>query len=186
MPRPKVNVRVSYDKAPVAKGVKCNYCSESDCYFIDIDELRDKMLVRDVFMERSFFDRNGDKYYFSNLHIKKSNNGVTIEAVFEKQGCDEFIIIDELNNVIANVETVDFEIVDNDGTFFRNHDCSKFNINWIPKRDFLKAAFMRGVYVVKDGKRRYFSRFHVDRDKKGVVSVKFDVDDNNVMIQNRG
>lgn len=186
MPRPKVNVHVSYSKAPVAQGVRCNYCHESDCYFINIEELRDKMLVRDVFMERSFFDRNGDKYYFSNLHIKKSSKDITIEAVFEKQDCDKFIRIDELDNIIANVQTTDFEIVDNDGDLFPNSNCSQFNINWMPKIDFLRNAFMRGVYVVKDGNRRYFSRFHMDKDIEGAVTVMFDVDDDNVMIKNRG
>ena len=39
MPRPKVNVYVSHDRAPVVKGAKCDYCPEADCYFIDVDEL---------------------------------------------------------------------------------------------------------------------------------------------------
>ena len=186
MPRPKVNIYVSYDKAPVVKDAKCDYCQEADCYFIDVDELREKMLVSNVFMERAFFDRQGEKYSFSNLHVKKERKGITIEAVFEKDGCDEFIIIDELDNVIADVETTDFEITENHGYFFRNCDCSQFCINRIPSKNFLKSAFMRGVYVVKRGKRRYFSRLHVDKDKERSVTVMFDVDDDNALIRKRG
>lgn len=186
MPRPKVNVYVSHDRAPVVKGAKCDYCPEADCYFIDVDELREKMLVSSVFMERAFFDRQGDKYSFSNLHVKKDRNGVTIEAVFEKDGCDEFIIIDELDNVIANVETTDFEIIENGGDFLSNCNCSQLCINRIPSKDILKDAFMRGVYVKKEGKRRYFSRLHVDKDKERSVTVIFDVDDDNALIRKRG
>lgn len=186
MPRSKVNVYTSYAKSPVVKGAKCNYCAEADCYFIDIDELREKMLVGNVFMERAYFDRQGEKYSFSNLHVKKGRKGITIETVFEKDGCDEFITIDELDNVIANVETTDFEILDIEGDYYRNYKCSQFCINRIPIKDFLKDAYMRGVYVVKDGKRRYFSRFHLDKDEECNVSVIFDVDDDNVMIRKRG
>ena len=186
MPRPKVNVYVSHDRAPVVKGAKCDYCPEADCYFIDVDELREKMRVSSVFMERAFFDRQGEKYSFSNPHVKKGRKGITMEAVFEKDGCDEFIIIDELDNVIANVETTDFEIIENRGDFLSNCDCSQLCINRVPRKDFLKDAFMRGVYVKKEGKRRYFSRFHIDKDKECNVTVIVDVDDDNTLIRKRG
>ena len=96
------------------------------------------------------------------------------------------IIIDELDNVIANVETTDFEIIENRGDFLSNCDCSQFCINRVHRKDFLKDAFMRGVYVKKEGKRRYFSRFHIDKDKECNVTVIFDVDDDNTLIRKRG
>ena len=160
MSRKKTDIFVDYNDKPIIRGIKVGHDIENDCYWINLREIKDKLLCKNILMECSYIVQNFEKYCFSNILIEKTKYKVNIKIIFEKNGSNKFVSNDNLSDVIDNLE---LEKISED--VFNGELFPWYNViisKLIPKQLKKKRIYLTGSYVVVKGEKLYLSQLTID------------------------
>ena len=141
MPRPKTNVFVDYMKEPVIRSIKVGHDISTDSYWIDIREAKDKLIAKNVLMEQSYIIRDFKKYYFSNILIEKTKYKINIKAIYEKDGINNFVSNDNVEDKLRGLNIEKLEGIDG---------CYTVNIENINTTNVIKDIYLAGAYIIRN------------------------------------
>lgn len=158
MPRPKINVFVNYSDKPVIRSIKVGHDIDTDSYWIDVKEAKDKLTAQSILFEYAYILRDFEKYYFSNILIEKTKYKVNIKAIFEKSSNNNFISNDNIEDYIDNI---DFDTIP---------EYSKplyfVNIAGLTINNVRKNIYLVGSYIIRDNTKMYLSQFELSNMEK--------------------
>lgn len=152
MPRPKTNVFVDYMKEPVIRSIKVGHDISTDSYWIDIREAKDKLIAKNVLMEQSYIIRDFKKYYFSNILIEKTKYKINIKAIYEKDGINNFVSNDNVEDKLRGLNIEKLEGIDG---------CYTVNIENINTTNVIKDIYLAGAYIIRNNEKSYLSQFTI-------------------------